>query len=44
MWQLTLNSSPTRQNGGHLADKIFKNIFMDEKFCILIRNFTEVCS
>ena len=32
-----LKSSPPRQNGHHFADDIFKYIFMNEKFCILIR-------
>ena len=32
------NSSLPRQNGHHLADDIFKYIFMNEKVCILIRN------
>ena len=31
------NSFPPRQNGRHFADNIFKCIFMNEKFCILIR-------
>ena len=30
------NSSPTGQNGRHFPDDIFKCIFMNEKFCILI--------
>ena len=32
-----INSSPPGQNGRHFADDIFKCIFMNEKFCILIR-------
>ena len=32
-----LNSSPPGQNGRSFADDIFKCIFMNEKFCILIR-------
>ena len=31
------NSSPSVQNGRHFADDIFKCIFMNEKFCILIQ-------
>ena len=31
-----LNSSPPGQNGHHFADDIFKCIFVNEKFCILI--------
>ena len=31
------NSSPSAQNGSHLADDIFKYIFMNEKFCIFLR-------
>ena len=34
---LEINSSLPGQNGHHLADNIFKWIFMNEKFCILIR-------
>ena len=41
----TINSSPSGQNGPHSTDDIFTCIFMNEKFCILIRkNFTEDCS
>ena len=32
-----LNSSSPEQNGGHLADDISKCIFVNEKFCILIK-------
>ena len=32
-----INSSPPGQNGRHFPDDIFKCIFMNEKFCILIR-------
>ena len=32
-----VNSSPPGQNGRHFADGIFKCIFMNEKFCILIK-------
>ena len=31
-----LNSSPPGQNGRHLADDVFRCIFMNEKFCVLI--------
>ena len=31
-----INSSPPRQNGRHFPDDIFKCIFMNERFCILI--------
>ena len=31
------NSSPPQQNGRLLADDIFRCIFMNEKFCILIK-------
>ena len=34
---LTLNSSPTGQNGRHFADYIFRCIFFNEKFCIFIK-------
>ena len=33
-----INSSPPEQNGRHFAD-IFKCIFINEKFCILIQKF-----
>ena len=33
----SLNSSPPGQNGCHFADDIFKCIFMNEKFSILIQ-------
>ena len=32
-----LNSSPPDQNGRHFADDIFRFIFVNEKFCILIK-------
>ena len=32
-----LISSPTGQNGRHFADDIFRCIFVNEKFCILIK-------
>ena len=32
-----VNSSPLGQNGRHFPDDIFKCIFMNEKFCILIQ-------
>ena len=28
---------PPGENGRHFADGIFKNVYMNEKFCILIR-------
>ena len=31
------NSSPPRQNGRHFADDIFRCIFVNEMFCILIK-------
>ena len=31
------------QNGRHFADDTFRYIFVNEKFCILIKKFTEVC-
>ena len=31
------------QIGRHVTDNIFRCIFMDGKFCILIKNFSEVC-
>ena len=33
----TFDSSPIVQNGRHLANGIFKCIFMNEKFCIFIQ-------
>ena len=32
-----LNSSPPEQNGHHFADDIYRCIFVNEKFCILIK-------
>ena len=32
-----LYAAPTGQNGRHFTDDNFKYIFMNEKFCILIR-------
>ena len=32
-----INSSPPEQNGRHLADDIFRCIFVNEKFCISIQ-------
>ena len=32
-----VNSSPTGQNGRLFTDNIFRCIFMNEKFCILIK-------
>ena len=34
---MTLNQFPSGSNGRHLADDIFICIFMNEKFCILIK-------
>ena len=30
------------ENGSHLSDDTFRCIFLNEKFCILIYNFSEV--
>ena len=40
MWTLrqTNNSSPPGHIGCHFADDIFRCIFVNEKFCILIKN------
>ena len=32
-----INSSPPGQNGRHFADDIFRCIFVNENFCILIK-------
>ena len=32
-----VNSSPPGQNGHHFADNIFRCIFVNENFCILIK-------
>ena len=32
-----INSSPPEQNGRHFADAIFRCIFVNEKFCVLIK-------
>ena len=40
IWHETLsniNSSPPGQNGRHFADNVFKCIFVNETFCILIK-------
>ena len=34
----SLNTLRPRQNGRHFAEDIFSNIFMNEKFCILIKS------
>ena len=39
-----LYSSPSGQKGRHFADDIVRSIFVNEKFCILIKNFTKVRS
>ena len=36
-WAGYINSSPPGQNVRRFADDIFINIFMNEKFCILIK-------
>ena len=36
-FQQYLNSSPSGQNGRYFADNIFSYIFVNEKFCILIK-------
>ena len=36
-WQFPLNTLSPRQNGRYLISDIFKCIFMNENFCILIR-------
>ena len=33
-----INPSPHEQNGRHFADGIFRGIFMNEKFCIYMKN------
>ena len=43
----SFNSSPPGQNGRHFPDDIFKCIFLNEKFCILITislKFVHNCS
>ena len=35
--QSLINSSPPGRNGCHFADDIFRSIFVNEKFCILIK-------
>ena len=35
---MIVNSSSPGQNGRHYADDIFRCIFVNEKFCILIKN------
>ena len=34
---VTINSSPPGQNGRHFSDEIFRCIFVNVKFCILIK-------
>ena len=43
-WSININSSAPEQNGRHFADDIFRWIFMNENFCILIKNLIEFCS
>ena len=38
----SLHTLPQRQNGGHLADNIFKIIFLELFY--FDSNFTEICS
>ena len=37
LFQSAFNSSPPGQNDRHFADDIFSSIYMNEKFCILIK-------
>ena len=37
VYLLYVNSSPPGQNGRHFSDNSFERIFMNEKFCILIK-------
>ena len=39
-----INSSPPGQNGRHFQDDIFRCIFVNEKFCVLIKNHADVSS
>ena len=32
-----INSSPSEQNGHHFVDDSFRRIYVNEKFCILIK-------
>ena len=41
---VTLTRLSLEKNGRHFADDIFRCIFVNEKFCILIKNFTEAWS
>ena len=43
IYEVMINSSSHGQNGGHFADDVFLCIFVNEKFCILIKNLPEVC-
>ena len=36
-WRVVFNSIPPVQNGRHFPDDIFRCIFVNEKFCILIK-------
>ena len=36
-WKVSIDSSPPGQNGRHFTDDIFRCIFVNEKFCILIK-------
>ena len=33
----SINLSPPGENGCHFTDDLFRHIFMNEKFCILIK-------
>ena len=35
-WNIAINSSSLGQNGRHFTDDVFRHIFVNEKFCILI--------
>ena len=37
LWWTSINSSPPGQNGYHFADNLFKCIFLNEIFLILIQ-------
>ena len=43
-WDLIFNPSPPGQNGRHFAHDIFRCIFVNEKFCVLIKiSLKSVC-
>ena len=37
LWHVPINSSPPGQNGRYFVDNILRCIFVNEKFCILIK-------